>query len=405
MDLNQTPSANRTHIGFFGRRNAGKSSVLNAVTGQDIAIVSDVLGTTTDPVQKAMELLPLGPVVMIDTPGIDDEGELGKSRVEKSYKVLNKVDIAVLVIDANKGAKTEDQKLIKAFEERGIPFIIAFNKSDTTDDIPTSNQKNEISISAKTGYNINALKELIASIAAQKAPQRPILSDFIKPLDVVVLIVPIDSAAPKGRLILPQQQVIRELLDIGAICVVTRELEYEKTLSSLKQKPRLVITDSQAFGEVAKMTPNDVLLTSFSILLARQKGNLDTAVRGVFAVEKLKENDKILIAEGCTHHRQCDDIGTVKIPKFLRNYTKKDFDFEFCSGTGYPEDLSKYALIIHCGGCMQNDREMQHRYKKADTHNIPITNYGILIAYLKGILKKSITPLPEYENLKEGFIK
>lgn len=394
MGLNDTPRANRIHIGFFGRRNSGKSSLVNAITGQDLAVVSDIKGTTTDPVYKAMELLPLGPVVIIDTPGIDDEGALGELRVKKSLQVLNKTDIAVLVIDSLVGKTKEDEELIKIFDEKGINYIVVYNKADLmTKEIAKID--NGIFVSAKTGYNIEELKERIAALSVGKGPKRRIVADLIKPLDFVVLVTPIDQSAPKGRIILPQQQTIRDILDTGATAIVVKDNEYQDTLNNLGKKPRLVITDSQVFQKVSQETPEDIHLTSFSILFARYKGILDIAVKGVKALESLEDGDTVLISEGCTHHRQCEDIGTVKLPRWIRNYTKKELNFKFTSGTEFPENLSQYKLVVHCGGCMLNEREMKYRYKCAQDQNVPITNYGILISYIHGILKRSIAVFPD----------
>lgn len=394
MGLNDTPRANRIHIGFFGRRNSGKSSLVNAITGQDLAVVSDIKGTTTDPVYKAMELLPLGPVVIIDTPGIDDEGALGELRVKKSLQVLNKTDIAVLVIDSLVGKTKEDEELIKIFDEKGINYIVVYNKADLmTKEIAKID--NGIFVSAKTGYNIEELKERIAALSVGEGPKRRIVADLIKPLDFVVLVTPIDQSAPKGRIILPQQQTIRDILDTGATAIVVKDNEYQDTLNNLGKKPRLVITDSQVFQKVSQETPEDIHLTSFSILFARYKGILDIAVKGVKALESLEDGDIILISEGCTHHRQCEDIGTVKLPRWIRNYTKKELNFKFTSGTEFPENLSQYKLVVHCGGCMLNEREMKYRYKCAQDQNVSITNYGILISYIHGILKRSIAVFPD----------
>ena len=393
MSLNNTPSGERIHIGFFGRRNAGKSSVVNAVTGQDLAVVSDVKGTTTDPVTKAMELLPLGPVMIIDTPGFDDEGELGQLRVKKTRQVLNKTDIAVLVVDATEGMKDCDRQLLQLFREKKIPHILVWNKADLLTAVP-SEQKGEIYVSALRGENIFRLKERIAALN-QKQEDRPIVADKLKPGDFAVLVVPIDSAAPKGRLILPQQQTIRDILEAGAAAITVKETELASTLTSLGKKPAMVITDSQVFGTVSKIVPPEIPLTSFSILMARYKGLLDAAVRGAAAVENLKDGDTVLIAEGCTHHRQCDDIGTVKIPMWLRNHTGRDISIQTCSGREFPEDLSGFALVIHCGGCMLNEREVRYRTKCAVDQGVPITNYGTLIAYLNRILKRSLSLFPE----------
>ena len=394
MGLNATPSANRIHIGFFGKRNSGKSSLVNAVTGQDLAVVSDVKGTTTDPVYKAMELLPLGPVVIIDTAGIDDEGALGELRVRKTQQVLNKTDIAVLVIDSTAGKTAEDEELIAMFEKKNIPYVIACNKSDLLYHRQPENE-HEIYVSARTGYNINELKEKIAALSASEDDKRRIVGDLISPMDFVVLVIPIDKAAPKGRLILPQQQTIRDILDAGAVAISAKETELKETLEKLGKKPRPVITDSQVFEKVAAETPDDVFLTSFSILFARYKGNLKTAVEGARTLDKLRDGDTVLISEGCTHHRQCDDIGTVKLPRWIKEYTKKQLEFRFTSGTEFPEDLPVYNLIVHCGGCMLNEREMKYRIQCAVDQGVPITNYGILIAYMKGILERSIAIFPD----------
>lgn len=393
MGMNNTPASERTHIGFFGRRNAGKSSIVNAVTGQELAVVSDVKGTTTDPVYKTMELLPLGPVMIIDTPGFDDEGMLGELRVKKTKQVLNKTDIAVLVVDATEGLKDCDKELIALFQAKEINYLIVYNKSDLLDEIPAAGSK-EIFASALKKENIFEVKERIAALKEQSA-EKSIIADKLNRGDFVVLVVPIDSAAPKGRLILPQQQTIRDILDAGAMAIVTKESELTQTLEGLGKKPAMVITDSQVFKTVAPLVSVDIPLTSFSILMARYKGLLDAAAPGAAAIEHLKEGDTILIAEGCTHHRQCDDIGTVKIPSWLRKYTGKDIKIETCSGTEFPEDLTKYAMVIHCGGCMLNEREVRYRTKCAVDQGVPITNYGTFIAYVNGILKRSLEVFPE----------
>ena len=400
-NLNQTPSANRTHIGIFGKRNAGKSSLINAITGQNYAIVSDVLGTTTDPVLKSMELLPLGPIVIIDTPGLDDEGELGALRIQKAYQILNKTDIAVLVIDASFGVTKEDSEILKRIHEKEIPCVIVVNKSDicpncNLEDLPLPDSDSAILVSSKTGEHIHELKELLAQQASQDTIQKSIVADLLNPLDFVVLVVPIDSAAPKGRLILPQQQTIRDILEAKASAIVVQETELAETLNSLGKKPKMVITDSQVFKKVSAVTPDDILLTSFSILFARYKGNLKTLVDGASALDSLKNGDRILISEGCTHHRQCDDIGTVKLPNWIRSYTKKEVEFEFTSGTEFPLDLSSYKMIVHCGGCMLNEREMKYRLKCAEDAKIPITNYGTCIAYINGILERSLEPVKDF---------
>lgn len=418
MGMNETPSADRVHIGFFGRRNAGKSSIVNKVTGQELAVVSDVKGTTTDPVSKAMELLPMGPVVIIDTPGIDDEGHLGELRVRKAKQVLNRVDVAVLVVDATLGKTSVDEELIHIFKEKEIPYLVIYNKSDLlpenrkiSEDSPekkeglshekpdqkadTITQEPFIYASAATGQNIYELKEKIASLAVTDDLKLRLVGDLLEPSDFAVLVVPIDKAAPKGRLILPQQQTIRDVLEAGAAAIVIKENELSNTLETLGKKPKLVITDSQVFAKVSKETPEDIWLTSFSILFARFKGNLKTAAAGAAAIDRLKDGDKILISEGCTHHRQCDDIGTVKLPRWIRNYTGKDLEFEYSSGRDFPEDVTKYNLIVHCGGCMLNEREMRYRQKCALDQEIPITNYGIAIAYMQGILKRCVEMFPD----------
>ncbi len=392
MGLNDKVSAERVHIGFFGLRNAGKSSVVNAVTGQSLSLVSETKGTTTDPVQKAMELLPIGPVVIIDTPGIDDVGTLGEMRVKRALQVLDKTDIAILVVDGEKGLQQADQELLKLFADKKIPHITVYNKSDLLS-APLSLKADEICVSAKDGVQIYELKERIGALAkaaSAEADEKRIVADLIQPDDVVVLVVPIDSAAPKGRLILPQQQTIRDVLESGAISVVTRETELPQTLRSLAKKPALVITDSQAFKKVNADTPADVPLTSFSILFARYKGDLKEAVHGAAQLDKLQDGDTVLISEGCTHHRQCGDIGTVKLPNWIRKYTGKELNFALTSGGEFPEDLSPYALVVHCGGCMLNEREMKARIARAVAQNVPITNYGICIAQVHGILKRSV---------------
>ena len=394
MSLNETPKGERINIGFFGQRNAGKSSLVNKITGQNLSVVSDVLGTTTDPVLKSMELLPLGPVTIIDTPGFDDEGVLGELRVTKTREILAKTDIAVLVIDAQKGIRDLDKELILLFEERKIPYIKVFNKSDL------KLIEGEISVSCESGEGIEDLKRKIAELKPE-GEKKQIVSDVLKKGSVAVLVTPIDESAPKGRLILPQQQTLRDLLDAGNTAFVCREHELEKTLNGLKNPPDAVITDSQAFGFVSKIVPESVPLTSFSILFARYKGVLETAVKGASVLDKLSEGDKILISEGCTHHRQCGDIGTVKLPAMIKKKTGKNFNFEFTSGGTFPEDLSEFSLVVHCGGCMLNEREMQSRLKKANEQKIPMTNYGILIAHINGILKRSLSLFPDIRNLIE----
>ena len=393
MSLNDTPSANRIHIGFFGCRNAGKSSVVNAITGQELAVVSDVLGTTTDPVQKAMELLPLGPVMIIDTPGFDDVGELGEKRIQKTKQILNRTDIAVLVVDAKKGFTATDKQLLALIQEKELPYLIIYNKSDLLEKIPKE-EEHSIYISALEKIGIQECKEKLAHQISTENMTLQIVGDILCPGDLAVLVIPIDSAAPKGRLILPQQQVIRDILEAGAAAVTVRNTELARTLQKLEGKVRMVITDSQAFEEVAAIVPKEIPLTSFSILMARFKGYLETAVKGIQAVDFLKDGDRILISEGCTHHRQCEDIGTVKLPNWLLKYTGKDLKFEWSSGREFKEDLSPYAMVIHCGGCMLNEREVKYRMKCAVDQGIPFTNYGIAIAYMKGILQRSIEPIP-----------
>lgn len=394
MGLNAQPSGERVHIGFFGLRNAGKSSVVNRVTGQTLSIVSDVKGTTTDPVQKAMELLPIGPVVIIDTPGIDDEGTLGEERVRRALRVLEKTDIAVLVTDSTRGLQPAEQELIELFRKREIPFVIAHNKADLTS-VPASVPENEIYVSAAADSNIRELKELIARAVKPTGSEKRLVADLLAPNDTVVLVVPIDSAAPKGRLILPQQQTIRDILEAGAISLVTRETELTRTLESLREPPRLVITDSQAFGIVDKLVSKNVQLTSFSILFARYKGNLRQAILGAAQLNSLQDGDTVLISEGCTHHRQCGDIGTEKLPNWIRRFTGKDVQFSFTAGNEFPEDVSKYALVVHCGGCMLNEREMQYRLRHSAERNVPMTNYGIAIAHMHGILNRALAPFPD----------
>ncbi len=392
MSLNDVVSAERLHIGFFGLRNAGKSSVVNAVTGQELSLVSAVKGTTTDPVKKAMELLPLGPVVIVDTPGIDDEGELGEMRVKKTKQVLNYIDIAVLVVDATLGLQQFDRDMLSLFNKKKIPHVVAYNKADLfTENVVLDD--NIILVSAKNGTNINELKNRIAQAVKVQNENKRVVGDLLKTGDIVVLVTPIDSAAPKGRLILPQQMTIRDILDAGAIPVVTRETELKTTLESLKDKPRMVITDSQAFGFVSKIVGEDIPLTSFSILMARYKGNLESAVKGAEKMKTLNDGDTILISEGCTHHRQCGDIGTQKLPKWIKEYSGKELNFNFTSGKDFPEDLTDISLVIHCGGCMLTEREMQYRRRFCEENNVPITNYGTAIAQVNGILDRSLEPV------------
>ncbi len=397
MGLQDTPSSERVQIGFFGCRNAGKSSLVNAVTNQEMAVVSPVKGTTTDPVTKAMELLPLGPVLIIDTPGIDDEGGLGEQRVKRTKQILNRIDCAVLVVDSVAGKTKADEELLNLFQEKQIPFLVAYNKSDLQ--LPILSGKNEVAVSALLKTGIEELKERIAALGKENQKERMLVRDLVKAEDLVVLVTPIDSSAPKGRLILPQQQTIRDLLEADAIPVVTKENTLKTALESLSKKPAMVITDSQAFAQVSEDTPLDIPLTSFSILMARYKGFLEGAVQGVAAIETLQDGDKVLICEGCTHHRQCEDIGTVKIPRWLRQHTGKELELVHTSGRDFPEDLSPYRLVIHCGGCMLNEREVAYRQKCAADAGIPFTNYGIAIAYMTGILKRSIEIFPKLYTL------
>ena len=407
MGMNQTPASERVHISFFGKRNAGKSSIINAVTGQDLAIVSSVRGTTTDPVYKTMELLPLGPVMIIDTPGIDDEGELGALRVRKSYQVLNKTDIAILVVDSTTGKGEEELALIHRFHKKGIPYLVVYNKIDLLSgeeikDLAMSVRPGEVLVSAADGMNIQELKEKIATLNPEDTHKYPLIHDLIEPLDLVILVVPIDKAAPKGRLILPQQQTIRDILERGALSLVVRDTELKSTLDHFLSQgvcPKLVVTDSQAFARVSKDVPENITLTSFSILFSRYKGELETQLEGVAALSSIQDDDRILIAEGCTHHRQCGDIGTCKIPDWIRNYTGKKPVFEFTSGTEFPDDVSSYKMVVHCGGCILNEREMKYRIACCHDQGVPITNYGLLIAQVTGILKRSLGPFPEMQKL------
>ena len=401
MSLNCTPSGERIHIGIFGKRNAGKSSLINAITSQDLSIVSDQKGTTTDPVFKAMELLPLGPVMVIDTPGIDDEGELGNMRVQRAYQILNKTHLAILVVDGIYGLSEEDEKLLAFIQEKNVPVIVAFNKSELLTDEERQNIKVDVPymlVSAATGENIYQFKTALAKLLPEDEPN-VMLEDLLQPNDVVVLVTPIDSSAPKGRLILPQQLVIRNIIDNKGIAIVVQPDELENALAKLNQKPRLVVTDSQVFSRVAKIVPEDIELTSFSILMARYKGALVNSINGVKALDSIQDDDIVLISEGCTHHRQCDDIGTVKLPNWIRNHTKAEPKFVFTSGNEFPLDLHNYKMIIHCGGCMLNEREIMYRNKCAHLQNIPMTNYGIAIAYLNGILKRTIAPFPEVRDI------
>ena len=407
MGMNQTPASERVHISFFGKRNAGKSSVINAVTGQDLAIVSSVRGTTTDPVYKTMELLPLGPVMIIDTPGIDDEGELGALRVRKSYQVLNKTDIAILVVDSTTGKGEEELALLQRFHEKGIPNLVVYNKIDLLSgeeikDLAMSVRPGEVLVSAADGMNIQELKEKIATLKPEDTHKYPLIQDLIEPLELVILVVPIDKAAPKGRLILPQQQTIRDILERGALSLVVRDTELKSTLDHFLSQgvcPKLVVTDSQAFARVSKDVPENITLTSFSILFSRYKGELETQLEGVAALSSIQDDDRILIAEGCTHHRQCGDIGTCKMPEWIRKYTGKKPVFEFTSGIEFPDDVSSYKMVVHCGGCMLNEREMKYRIACCHDQGVPITNYGLLIAQVTGILKRSLGPFPEMQKL------
>lgn len=401
MGLNDTPSGERVHIGFFGRRNAGKSSVVNAFTGQELAVVSDTAGTTTDPVYKAMELLPMGPVMIIDTPGYDDEGKLGELRVKKTAQVLGKTDCAVLVVDATAEMGACEEQLVELFEKKKIPYIIAVNKCDLLENVP-ENDEVRIYVSAKEKINITKLKERAARLVNVREEQRRLVGDLVEPGEYAVLCIPIDKAAPKGRLILPQQQVIRDLLEAGAGAFTCRETELKAFLSSAAARPKMVITDSQVFVRADADTPKDIKLTSFSILMARYKGFLDLAVRGAYAIDKLRDGDRVLISEGCTHHRQCEDIGTVKLPKLLKKYTGAELELVFSSGRDFPEDMSSFALCIHCGGCMLNAREMNSRMQTVEDCGVPVTNYGIAIAYMNGILRRSLEVLPETLKLLDG---
>ena len=395
MSMNDTPSSERIHIGFFGRRNAGKSSLVNAVTGQQLSVVSEVKGTTTDPVQKTMELLPMGPVVIIDTPGFDDEGLLGELRVQQTKRTLNRVDCAVLVVDGTVGKTAIDEQIIQLLVEKNIPYIVAYNKAD----LEATEENDGLGVSALTGDGVWELKERVARLVKTREQTGKLVGDLVQPGDVLILVVPIDKSAPKGRLILPQQQVIRDALEAGAMPMVTRETEYPMALERLGRKPALVVTDSQVFGMVSKATPEDVPLTSFSILMARYKGFLEDAVRGAAALNALQDGDRILIAEGCTHHRQCEDIGTVKLPRWLREYRGADLQFDTCSGREFPEDLSPYRLVVHCGGCMLNGRELDYRRKCAADSGVPFTNYGTAIAQVHGILKRSLEKFPSLAAL------
>lgn len=402
MSLNDTPTSNRRHIGIFGKCNAGKSSVINAITGQELAIVSEYKGTTTDPVYKTMELLPLGPVVIIDTPGLDDEGALADQRIRKAHQVLNKTDIAVLVVDASQGMSAEDDAIVERIKSKNIPYVIAFNKMDLADKAAadlTAASANSLAISCREGRNIQELKELIARQAIEEENNARIIADLLQPNDLVVLVTPIDKAAPKGRLILPQQQTIRDILEVGAAALIVQDTEFKTMLGRLAEKPRMVVTDSQVFAKVAADTPADIPLTSFSILFARYKGDLEANVRGARELSQLQEGDRVLISEGCTHHRQCNDIGTVKLPNWIRQFTGKNMTYQYTSGTEFPDDLTPFRLIIHCGACMLNEREVKYRMKCAHDQGIPMTNYGVAIAYMHGILKRTLQPFPNLRAL------
>lgn len=387
-NLNQTPNSDRVHISFFGKTNAGKSSLINALTSQEVSIVSPIKGTTTDPVKKAMELLPLGPVIIIDTPGIDDKGLVGDLRVKKAKQVLGKTDVAVLVVDSSEGYTDIDDDLVKLFKEKSIPHLVVYNKSDlkTIDNL----NDNEIAVSATLNLNINKLKDKIILLAKTEKNNNKIIGDKLSKSDIVVLVTPIDLSAPKGRMILPQVQTIRDIIDSNSICVVTQPEQLNDVLLSLKEDPKMVITDSQVFSKVKDIVPETVLLTSFSIIFARYKGILNTVASGAKNIEKLNDGDTVLICEGCSHHRQCDDIGRVKLPNWIKKHTGKNLKFEFTSGGDFKDDLEKYSLIVHCGGCMLNEREVIHRQNCAVNQNIPFTNYGIIIAYMNGILKRSL---------------
>ncbi len=395
--MNTTPAAERVHIAFFGRRNAGKSSLINAVTGQELSVVSDVKGTTTDPVYKTMELLPIGPVVIIDTPGYDDEGDLGELRVKKTRQVLNRTDCGILVVDAMIGMGECEKALVELFEERKLPYLVVWNKADAVEHSKESGAS--LFVSAKTVVGIQELKERIGALLHTEEEKRRLIGDKVQPGDVAVLVVPIDEAAPKGRLILPQQQTIRDILDAEGMPLVVKDTGLQEAFSALAKPPAMVITDSQVFGKVAKQVPAEVPLTSFSILMARYKGFLSTAVEGVRTLETLQDGDKILISEGCTHHRQCGDIGTVKLPTMIRKFTGKEPEFVFTSGKDFPEDLTGISLVIHCGGCMLTERELSYRKKTAEDERVPFTNYGIAMAFMNGILKRSVAMFPEVAKL------
>ncbi len=390
MSMNSTPASKRVHIGIFGKTNAGKSSIINVITGQDLAIVSPVAGTTTDPIHKAMELLPMGPVVFIDTAGIDDDSELGQKRLEKTYEVLDKIEIALLVVSQAQ-LDSSEKDLISQFKQRNLPYLVIHNKSDLLKE--EKRDSTRTFVSAKTGEGIQELKEAIAALHLEESQQYPLIADLIQPKDIVVLVVPIDSAAPKGRLILPQQQTIREILEVGAMPIVCKESELLFTIECLKHKPAMVVTDSQVFESVSRMVDKDIPLTSFSILFARHKGSLRQCVEGLEALEEIQDGDRILIVEGCTHHRQCDDIGSVKLPKWIREYTSSQPVFEFNSGQTFEKDLTPYKLVVHCGGCMLTSKVIQIRQNRAMVQGVKMTNYGTIIAHMNGILKRTLEPI------------
>jgi len=397
-ELNRTPAAERAHLTFLGRRNVGKSSLINAFTGQEVSVVSPVKGTTTDPVSKAMELLPLGPVMILDTPGLDDEGELGQLRVRRTRQSLNRTDLALVVLDAVSGLQEEDRELLDTLQKKNIPYLLIYNKADLLDTVPPE-EENSIYVSAKTGLNLHALREKAARALVREVPKQPLIADLVQPGDTVVLVIPLDASAPKGRLILPQQMVIRDLLEAGASALCCRDTELETTLSALSAPPRLVVTDSQMFGKVAKTVPSDVPMTSFSILMARYKGSLPAAVAGAAVLDSLRDGDRVLIAEGCTHHRQCEDIGTVKIPRWIREKTGTEPEFVFSSGNSFPEDLTGIRLVIHCGACTLPEKEVRFRMACCRDQGVPVTNYGIAIAHLHGILRRSVAPFPQIAKL------
>lgn len=397
MSMNEIPAAERVHISFFGCRNAGKSSLVNAVTGQAVSVVSEVKGTTTDPVSKTMELLPLGPVVITDTPGFDDAGGLGSLRVERTRQILRRTDLAVLVADSTAGLQETDRELLRLFGERNIPFLVAMNKQDLRRTVPEDDRT--VAVSALTGEGVRELKERMARLLPGRAAEKRLIADLVRPADCVVLVCPIDESAPKGRLILPQQHAIRDLLEAGALPLVTRETELPDALSALTSPPCMVVTDSQAFRAVAPRVPEEIPLTSFSILMARYRGFLETAVRGVAALRSLRDGSRVLMAEGCTHHRQCNDIGTVKIPRWLREHTGRAIEIDTCSGPDFPKDLSPYSAVIHCGGCMITEKEVQARREMAEAQGIPFTNYGLVIAHITGVLERSLRLFPEIHAL------